>query len=225
MHINNSQYIHGAGTKEDPECMKVKLFITDDHFMVIEGIRSLLQHEQGIEWLGHASGAAACMAFLEQQLPDVILMDINMPEISGIELCKEVKQKYPSVFIIGLSTFNQQTYIHRMLENGASGYILKNATQAELLDAITSVAKGKTYVSEEAAAALKKLETEKIPVITRREKEVLELIAEGLTNSEIANRLFISNTTVDTHRKNLLAKFQTKNTASLIKMAMQLQLI
>ena len=221
----NSMYIHGAGENETPAGMKIRLFITDDHYMVIEGIRSLLEHEKNVVWMGHASHAAACLSFLEKELPDVILMDINMPGQSGIELCREVKEKYPSVFIIGLSTFNQQSYIQRMMENGASGYVLKNATQAELVEAITTVAAGKTYISDEAAAALKKNEGGNVPVITRREKEVLELIAEGLTNPEIADRLFISNTTVDTHRKNLLVKFQTRNTASLIRMAMQLQLI
>lgn len=193
--------------------------------MVIEGIRSLLQNEKDIEWMGHASNADSCMAFLKNQQPDVILMDINMPGKSGIDLCKEVKEKYPGTFVIGLSTFNQQSFIHKMMENGASGYVLKNATQAELMDAITTVAKGRTYLSDEVAAVLKNTDNTNIPVITRREKEVLELIAEGLTNAEIATKLFISNTTVDTHRKNLLVKFQTKNTASLVKTAMQLHLI
>ena len=205
--------------------MKIKVFITDDHYMVIEGIRSLLQNERDIEWMGHASNADSCMAFLKNQQPDVILMDINMPGKSGIDLCKEVKEKYPGTFVIGLSTFNQQSFIHKMMENGASGYVLKNATQAEIMDAITTVAKGRTYLSDEVAAVLKNNENSSIPVITRREKEVLGLIAEGLTNAEIAAKLFISNTTVDTHRKNLLVKFQTKNTASLVKTAMQLQLI
>lgn len=205
--------------------MKTKVFITDDHYMVIEGIRSLLQNEKDIEWMGHASNADSCMAFLKNQQPDVILMDINMPGKSGIDLCKEVKEKYPGTFVIGLSTFNQQSFIHKMMENGASGYVLKNATQAELMDAITTVAKGRTYLSDEVAAVLKNTDNTNIPVITRREKEVLELIAEGLTNAEIAAKLFISNTTVDTHRKNLLVKFQTKNTASLVKTAVQLQLI
>lgn len=205
--------------------MKIKVFITDDHYMVIEGIRSLLQNERDIEWMGHASNADSCMAFLKNHQPDVILMDINMPGKSGIDLCKEVKEKYPGTFVIGLSTFNQQSFIHKMMENGASGYVLKNATQAEIMDAITTVSKGRTYLSDEVAAVLKNNENSSIPVITRREKEVLGLIAEGLTNAEIAAKLFISNTTVDTHRKNLLVKFQTKNTASLVKTAMQLQLI
>lgn len=205
--------------------MTIKLFITDDHYMVVEGIRSLLQNEKSIEWMGHASNADSCLAFLKKQLPDVILMDINMPGKSGIELCKEIKEKYPSVFIIGLSTFNQQSFIQKMMDNGASGYVLKNATQKELMEAIQAVAIGKTYLSEEAATSLRKYAESEIPVITRREKEVLELIADGLTNGEIAQKLFISTTTVDSHRKNLLAKFEAKNTALLIRTAAQLHFI
>ena len=205
--------------------MAASVFIVDDHYMVIEGIRSLLQNELNIEWAGHASNAASCLAFLKQQQPDVILMDINLPDKSGIDLCKEVKEKYPSVFIIGLSTFNQQSFIQKMMENGASGYVLKNATQEELTEAIETVMKGKTYMSDEASQALRKNPDAKVPVITRREKEVLELIADGMTNNEIAQKLFIGVTTVDTHRKNLLAKLEAKNTASLIRIATQMQLV
>ena len=205
--------------------MAIKVFIVDDHYMVIEGIRSLLQNEKGIDWAGHATNANSCLAFLQQHQPDVILMDINLPDKSGIDLCKEVKEKYPSVFIIGLSTFNQQSFIQKMMDNGASGYVLKNATQGELMEAIEAVANGKTFLSNEAALSLRSKDKSEIPVITRREKEVLELIAEGLTNNEIAQKLFISPSTVDTHRKNLLIKFDAKNTASLIRLAAQHQLI
>jgi DNA-binding NarL/FixJ family response regulator len=204
--------------------MGIKVFIVDDHYMVIEGIRSLLQNEKNIEWAGHATNASSCFAFLRQQQPDVILMDINLPDKSGIDLCREVKEKYPSVLIIGLSTFNQQSFIEKMMENGASGYVLKNATQEELMEAIILVSKGKTYLSFEAGQALKKVKENKV-VLTRREKEVLELIAQGMINNEIAAKLFVSSTTIDTHRKNLLAKFDVKNTASLIRMAVQMQLI
>lgn len=204
--------------------MATKVFIVDDHYMVIEGIRSLLQNEKGIEWTGHATNAVSCLSFLQHQLPDVILMDISMPDTSGLELCKEVKEKYPSVFIIGLSTFNQQSFIQKMMDNGASGYVLKNATRDELMEAINAVAKGKTYLSFEASQTMKSKTVSKI-VLTRREKEVLGLIAEGLTNNEIAGKLFISTTTVETHRKNLLAKCEAKNTASLVRLATQLQLI
>jgi DNA-binding NarL/FixJ family response regulator len=203
----------------------ISVFIVDDHYMVIEGIRSLLQNEKGVEWMGHATNAASCMAFLQQHLPDVILMDINLPDKSGIDLCKDVKEKYPSVFILGLSTFNQQSFIQKIMGNGASGYVLKNATQQELMEAIDSVSKGKIYLSDEAASSLRKKPMPETPLITRREKEVLLLIADGLTNMEIAKKLFIGSTTVDTHRKNLLIKFEAKNTASLIKAAAQMQLI
>lgn len=205
--------------------MATKVFIVDDHYMVIEGIRSLLQNEKGIEWVGHASNAASCLAFLQKQQPDVILMDINLPDKNGIDLCKEVIEQYPSVFIVGLSTFNQQSFIQKMMDNGASGYVLKNATQEELMEAVQTVMKGKTYLSEEASQVLRKNADADIPVLTRREKEVLELIADGLTNNEIAQKLFISVATVDTHRKNLLAKFEAKNIASLIKAAMQMQML
>jgi DNA-binding NarL/FixJ family response regulator len=139
-------------------------------------------------------------------------------------LCKTVSEKYPFVSIIGLSTFNQQSFIQKMMENGAAGYVLKNATQEELLEAIDTVMQGKTYLSFEAGQTLRKMEDAKV-VLTRREKEVLELIAEGMTNHEIAAQLFISTGTVDTHRKNLLAKLEAKNTAALIRIATQLQFI
>ncbi|MDO6429033.1 response regulator transcription factor [Flavitalea sp. BT771] len=201
------------------------VFIVDDHYMVIEGIKSLLSHVNGIEWMGHATNAASCLAFLHKQQPDVILMDINLPDKSGIDLCKEVRDKYPGVFIIGLSTFNQQSFIQKMMENGASGYMLKNATQEELVEGIETVMKGKLYLSGEAAQSLQKNTETSIPMLTRREKEVLQLVAEGMTNNEIAEKLFISPNTVDTHRKSLLAKFGAKNTASLIRMAAQMRLI
>src|SRR6218665_1001156 len=195
--------------------MKTGLFIVDDHYMVIEGIRSLLAKEPDIEWMGHATNAASCLGFLKKELPDVILMDVNLPDMSGIDLCKEVKLQYPSVYILGLSTFNQQPVIQHMMDNGASGYVLKNATREELLEALTVVMQGKIYFSFEAALSLRKPDG-KMPVIPRREKEVLQKIAEGLTNAEISEILFISIPTVNTHRKSLLEKFEAKNTAILI---------
>lgn len=200
--------------------MKTGIFIVDDHYMVIEGIRSLLQNENDIEWMGHATNAASCLSFLKLQEPDIILMDINLPDMSGIDLCKEVKQLHPSVFVLGLSTFNQQTVIQDMMENGASGYVLKNATKEELLEAISVVVKGKKYFSFETALALRESK-QRQPLITRREKEVLQLIAEGLTNGEISEKLFISVPTVNTHRKSLLEKFEVKNTAALIGKAIK----
>lgn len=204
--------------------MKTSIFIVDDHYMVIEGIRSLLQNEKNIDWMGHATSASSCMGFLKMQQPDVILMDVNLPDKNGIELCKEVKHLYPSVFVLGLSTFNQQTVIEDMMKSGASGYVLKNATKEELLESISAVIKGKIYFSFEAGLSLREPK-QKQPLITRREKEVLRLIAEGLTNAEISEKLFISIPTVNTHRKSLLEKFEAKNTAILIGKATRLGLI
>ncbi len=204
--------------------MKASLFIVDDHYMVIEGIRSLLQKEKDIEWLGHATNAISCLSFLKQQLPDVILMDINLPDMSGLDLCKEVKKQYPEIHILGLSTFNQQPVIRSMMDNGASGYVLKNATKEELLEALDSVMQGKKYFSFEAALSLRN-PVNSSPVITRREKEVLAMIAEGFTNAEIATKLFISIPTVNTHRKSLLEKFEARNTAILIGKALKQGLI
>jgi DNA-binding NarL/FixJ family response regulator len=198
--------------------MAASVFIVDDHYMVVEGLRSLLQNEKEIEWAGHAMNAASCMAYLQKQLPDIILMDINLPDKSGIDLCREVLDLYPQVRIIGLSTFGQQSFIQKMIDSGASGYVLKNATKDELIEAIQLVMSGGKYLSHEVTLLLRNQDNNHV-VLTRREKEVLELIAAGMTNSEIAVKLFIAITTVDTHRKNLLAKFEARNIASLIKMA------
>ncbi len=200
--------------------MITKLFIVDDHYMVIEGIKSLLQNEKDIEWLGHAMNADSCLSFLKNNQPDVILMDINLPDKSGIDLCKEVLTLYPSVSILGLSTFNQQVVIKNMLDNGALGYVLKNASKQELLNAITTVRLGKTFLSFEVVQSLRETIIE-TPIITRREKEVLQLIADGLTNAEIAEKLFISIPTVNTHRKSLIEKFDANNTAVLIGKAIK----
>lgn len=205
--------------------MKTKIFIVDDHFMVIEGIKAMLQNEPEIEWLGHAYNADTCLSFLQQQLPDVLLMDINLPDKSGIDLCKEVNEKYHAVKIIGLSTFNQFSFIAKMLDNGAVGYLLKNATKQEILAAIRTVMQGKNFLSPEAFDMLKKPNIEEAPTLTTREIEVLQLIAQGMTNAEIAEKLFVSATTIDTHRKHLLEKFNAKNTAALIMAAAQMKFV
>lgn len=205
--------------------MKTSLFIVDDHVLIIEGIKSMLQDEQDISLLGHAYDAASCLRFLQHQQPDVILMDINLPDLSGIELCKQVFSQYPAIRIIGLSTYNQLSFITKMLNNGALGYMLKNATKGEFLSAIHTVMQGRQYLSFDASEVMKSVETQEVPILTRRETEVLQLIAKGLTNTEMAALLFVSPTTVDTHRKHLLEKFNARNTATLIKMAVEMSLV
>lgn len=204
--------------------MPTNLFVVDDHFMVIEGMRNMLLNDKNITWMGHAMNAQSALAFLENQIPDVILMDINLPDKSGVELCKEVKNLHPEIKIIGLSTFNQLSFIEKMMENGASGYLLKNATKEEIIVAISEIMNGESYFSEEVENLLN-VKTKNAPLITRREKEVLELIAQGMTNPEIAEKIFVSSSTVDTHRKNLILKLEAKNTADLVRLAFKYELI
>jgi DNA-binding NarL/FixJ family response regulator len=206
----------------------ISVFIVDDHPVVIEGIHSLLLNEKGIEWAGHAMNAESCLGYFVNNTVDIVLMDISMPGMDGVELCTVMKEKYPGIMILGLSTFNQGLYIKKMVENGASGYILKNSSKEELIKAIHAVHEGHIYFSGEVGMALQeyqKSSMKELPVLTAREKEVLELIAEGYTNPQIAEKIFLSPFTVDSHRKNLLAKLGVKNTASLIRLAVEKKLI
>jgi DNA-binding NarL/FixJ family response regulator len=205
----------------------IKVFIVDDHAVVIEGIYSLLQKEKDIEMVGYANNADNCLQYFTSHTADIILMDISLPDMNGVDLCKIIKSKYPDIMVLALSTFNQGTYIRKMMENGASGYLLKNAEKQEIVEAIKIVTKGKTYLSFEAGQALKsgtELQNS-IPPLTKREKEVLLQVAEGLTNAQIGEKLFISPDTVDSHRKNLHTKLNVKNTAMLIRKAIECQLI
>jgi DNA-binding NarL/FixJ family response regulator len=206
----------------------IRVFIVDDHPVVIEGIHALLQNEKDMEWVGQAMNAQSCLGFFVNNTADVVLMDINLPDMSGVDLCGVMKEKYPGVLVLGLSTFNQGIYIKKMMENGASGYILKNASKEELIRAIHAVRDGCIYFSGEVGDTLKAYQRSSmavVPVLSRRESEILALIAEGYTNPEMADKLYVSPFTIDSHRKNLLAKLNVKNTASLVKFAMDHHLI
>ena len=204
----------------------IKVFIIDDHQIVIDGIYFELQKEKDIEWMGSTKSPTELMTILRDRQPDVLLMDINLPEKSGLELCKDIKKLYPGLHIIGLSTSDQASIIRKMMENGASGYLLKDASQSELMMALHEVVQGKKYMNFSVAHILKNnMPDPSTPSLTKREKEVLELIAEGMTNQEIATRLFLNSTTIDSHRKNMLTKFNAKNTAALVKFAVSNNLI
>jgi DNA-binding NarL/FixJ family response regulator len=204
----------------------ISVLIIDDHQMIIDGIGTQLEGEKDIRWLGGVRHPDDLLRWLEKQQPDVLLMDINLPQVNGLDLCRQVKEKYPAINIVGLSTSNQASIIRKMMENGASGYLLKDASRHEVLAALQTAAKGKEYISHSVSEVLKnKMPDTRLPVLTRREKEVLELIAEGLTNAEIATKLFLTVTTVDSHRKNMLTKFSARNTAALVKLAVMNNLI
>jgi len=202
---------------------KIKVFIVDDHPMVIEGMVSMIQKEPSIELAGYAMNAASCLGFFLKHTADVVLMDINLPDKSGIDLCKELKKVRPEINILAISSFNQGSYVKQMMEHGASGYIFKNVTHEEFLMAVTKVASGQQYLNFEASFAMReeKKRTESLPVLTKREKEVLQLIAKGFTNPQIAEKLFVSQSTVDSHRKSVMTKLQVKNTAALLKFSVE----
>jgi DNA-binding NarL/FixJ family response regulator len=205
----------------------IKVYIVDDHSVVIEGIKSVLLNDESIEVVGFANTSEKCLQFFEMHTANVILMDISLPDFDGIELCKLITQKQPQIKVLALSTFEQGTYIRKMMESGASGYLLKNSSKQEIIEAIKTVYSGGTYLCFEAGRALKQSNEEqnKLPSLTKREKEVLLKISEGFTNAQISEMLFISIDTVDSHRKNLHSKLNVKNTAMLIKFAIENNLL
>lgn len=205
----------------------IKVYIVDDHSVVIEGIYSLLQNETGIAITGFAINGHDCLAYFTNHTADVILMDISLPDINGIDLCSRIKKDYPGIMVLALSTFNQGSYIKKMMDAGASGYLLKNTGKDEIIEAIQSVAGGNLYLSFETGKELKGSMEEKqtTPLLTKREIEILSHIANGLTNVQIAEMLFLSIDTINSHRKSLHHKLGVKNTALLIRYAVENKLV
>jgi two-component system, NarL family, nitrate/nitrite response regulator NarL len=205
---------------------KIKVLIVDDHPMVLEGMRSMLAQINFVEIAGTAANALEAMEQIKLNAPDIVITDINMPEISGMELALKIKKEFPAIKIIAMSTFKERSYISQMIQNGASGYLVKSASKEEIEEAILSVYEGKLYMSLDINLSVAdKQELSAVPVLSSREKEVLQLIADGYTSPQIASKLFISLHTVDSHRKNLLTKFSVNNTAGLIKLAAKYNLV
>jgi two-component system, NarL family, nitrate/nitrite response regulator NarL len=199
---------------------KIRVLVVDDHPMVLEGMKSLLANIEYVTLSGAASNAIEAMQVLKDIRVDVAIVDINLPNIDGLELTKKIKADYPLVHVLAMSTFKERSYIVQMIQNGASGYLLKSATKGEIEEAILSAQAGKLYLSLDINSVdVNQKMNSPMPIISSREKEVLKLIADGLTSPQIADKLFISLHTVDSHRKNLLTKFNVNNTASLIKLA------
>lgn len=198
----------------------VNILVVDDHSMVIEGMKAILSKIPAVTLAATACNAFEAIAALRNHPVDVAFLDINMPDISGIELCAKIKKEFPAVHVLALSTFKQRSYVSQMIANGASGYLLKSAGKEEIEEAIQAVVAGKMFFSIDINnTAPEPPADDEPPTLTRREKEILQLIAEGMTNNEIAEKIFVSPYTVDTHRKNLLSKFEVNNTAMLIKKA------
>lgn len=198
----------------------INILVVDDHSMVIEGMKAILSKIPSVSLAATASNAIEAVTSLRTHKVDVAFLDINMPDISGIELCAKIKKEFPAVHVLALSTFKQRSYVSQMIANGSSGYLLKSAGKEEIEEAIHAVVAGKMFFSIDINNnAVQTPSDDEPPTLTRREKEILKLIAEGMTNNDIAEKIFVSPYTVDTHRKNLLSKFEVNNTAMLIRKA------
>jgi len=204
------------------------LAIVDDHLIVLEGLQKLLTDIEGITIAGCFTKGVDFINFLKENKVNIVLLDITLPDANGIDLCKEIKRISPATYVLALSNHSQRSMILQMLTNGAAGYLLKNVSAEELIACINEALQGRITFSN----AVKEImaqptigELNGPPQLTTREKEILRLIADGQTTPEIAEQLHLSPLTVETHRKNLLQKFEVKNVASLIKTAMEQRLV
>lgn len=200
----------------------IEIIICDDHPLIVEGLQRLIQKQPLMQIKAVANSGAQLMEKLKSNSADIVLLDINLPDESGIDLCLKIKQEYPCLKILALSSQNQRSIILRMLQHGASGYILKSAPTKEIELAIFQIYEGGVYLGKEAQKILSTFDNNdlsELPKITRREKEVLEYLADGHSTPEIAEKMFISQLTVDSHRKSLLKKFNSKKTVNLVQKA------
>ena len=202
----------------------IKIAITDDHPLLLEGLKNILSNQPNINTVECYSSAKALQDALTTVEIDILLLDINLDNTNSIELIKPLKKKYPEMHIIMLSVHNEYAVINSCLEEGASGYIQKNASVDEIVEGINSIFDGKIFLCSQTKNVMNKKEKDglnTIPKLTRREKEVLSEAALGLTTQQIADKLFISTHTVDSHRKNLIEKFKASNLSSAITLAIK----
>ncbi|KAF2339729.1 response regulator transcription factor [Flavobacterium nitrogenifigens] len=206
---------------------KIKLLIADDHTMFLQGIISLLEQEQNITIVGKAINGIEALKIVKNTDVDFIILDITMPEMDGIQLSKILKKNHPNIKILIVSTHSNVMIISRLIRIGVNGYLLKNAEKEDLLKAINTIASGENYFAEELQEKhfINSTKIEKqisnLTELSSREKEILILIAQEYNTAEIAEKTFISLNTVNTHRRNLLSKLNAKNTAGLVKYAVE----
>ena len=212
----------------------LKVFITDDHELYLEGLVLLLNKQPGVQVLGSATNGESLLNQLPNEEIDILLLDVHLPDIGEEELLKKVREKQPSIKILYLTIMRGTRYIHKLLKHDIQGYLLKNTNIEELINALETVQSGKKYYSRE----INILDTEQDfrntvtiedrkvdEILSKREIEVLTLICKEYSNSEIAKKLFLSVSTVETHRKNLIAKLGVNNTVGLVKFALKNKLI
>ncbi|MCM0665864.1 MULTISPECIES: response regulator [Flavobacterium] len=199
--------------------MKYKTVIVDDHPIVISGIAGLLSELDNIEIVEKFESGIALLDYIEDNKVDLILMDIFLPVINGVDLCKTIKQKHPKIVIIGMSSQSERSLVMQFIQNGGNGYILKNASFDEFKNCIYKAIEGEIVFSEEVKTIISQPlseDLERIPGLSRRERDIALLLSQGKSTQEIADDLFLSFLTVQTHRRNILQKYKMKNVAELI---------
>lgn len=203
----------------------IKVIIVDDHPVVLQGFEYMLHDVEGIQFVGKFTDARSMLDYLQDNKVDVVLLDINLSDSNGIDECATLKKLYEDTIVIAISNINEYSIIQRMLNAGANGYFLKNASADEVIFGIQQAIEGETVFTESIEDILRDHEIGDIPVVTRREKEVLGLLASGLSSIEIGEKIFVSPLTVESHRRNLLQKFQVSNVAALIHKATEMKYI
>jgi DNA-binding NarL/FixJ family response regulator len=215
---------------------KIKILFADDHAIVRDGLRSLFKSDPGFIIVGEASDGAEAVKLVEENRPDVAVLDISMPNVNGIEATNIIKERFPDTKVLILTIHENEEYIHELLLAGADGYVLKNAEKKEIFDGVRAVAGGSTFFSSNVSKALLdrlvRSTRNRVPFqisneekLTARETEVLRMIAEGLTSKQIAERLHLSVTTVNSHRTNIMKKLNVHEIVGLVKYAIQKSLI
>ena len=209
--------------------MPIKIVIAEDHTLVRQAIVQVLQNNENFEILGEASNGREAVCLVQKLLPDIVIMDIGMSELNGIDATRQIVSQYPGVKVIALSQHNDKRYVFQMLEAGASGYLLKDSLFNDLVDAIYNVDRNNGYLSGKIAHYVIEGYTRKgvnepnggAPLLSPREREILQLLAEGKTSREIASTLFISPKTVENHRKRITDKLNLHSIAELTKYAIR----
>lgn len=202
---------------------KLKIFIVDDHYLILQGLSSLLRDEPRFEICGLSKDPAEVMGLLATAHADILLTDISMPGISGLELTAMVLKKFPHIKVIALSMYAEPQIVNQMIEAGVSGYLLKATSKNDLINALTTVAGGRSYFTAEVQQGFNA--RNQASVFTGRELEILQLIVKEFNNKQIAHKLFISERTVETHRRNILRKTDSANTVGLVRYAYENKLI
>ncbi|MGN5953282.1 response regulator [Sphingobacterium lactis] len=206
----------------------IRTVICDDHPLITQGLTSYLASHESIEIIATASSSKELVSLLDVVQPDVLLLDIQLPDGSGLDLCGQIKLQYPNIHILGLSNLDDRQIILQMLSQGASGYVLKSAPLEEIEQAILHIASAGVYLGTGAQKTLANTcitPQDEIPQITRREKEVLNYLSKGLSSVQIAELMFVSHLTVDVHRRNLLQKFKVNKTVNLLQKVKDLNLL